>query len=752
MSNQNSAEPTSKGANGAESSEKIPDAESIQRPENSFRDVLVPAITIVGSLILVLAAVQYIDPNCRSNGYFALSFAVLFGAAGVLFGGKIGVLLNGPLIHGVGGGIKAVGGIGAAIAGWLIASVSLPTCSSWSSQITIDQIPMAQPRSREDSPKHFVTVAVVPAKASESDPSRPPDVVFSQDNDNRGILQFRIAKTGNKIVFRLFRREEERNPGLPEVDSKSAHVIYSFLGSCQFTIEPSGATELPESATIFTTKSSKISLQFREGYFETLKEKNGLSQQGAILDKCVEGYFTDASGHAKAERVFENPLNFKIEKKVFGDEQIVLSFAKRVTKPQDLQNPVVLNEATVKSAKDESTVSSAGKTEVVGIPGSTPNPAQKAPSQEDQSAAPQPNDPLQQKSACVKDDIRKSQILTYLAGSDLDQTQRFDLYKNWDQVACLALAVLENTGRKFTSRNQGRALRLLASTIINNSADVNSTYWQPSSTKRDFSQSLPKYLDGKYIQLIVSLVGSDDDYVRAEAVRFVKLVPNNQLEAQFQEKLKRVNELKTNSEREFFAIGANALYYNRIVEWLNIPDAAKAGMRSVATSEVAKDFAAGQTWMRDELFNARSAKPFLAMLLYARAIVEREMTLRDDRGRASFGQMLSTLRSTSEPYPSRPQHIGQALILSSNLQDGGSQQRAALRSVQTATEFDLVRIMDAKDPFTSKPYALSLAPEVGQSDTQIVAADNARLLLQTADWYLVNGRGKIGWIRAATKS
>jgi hypothetical protein len=209
-----------------------------------------------------------------------------------------------------------------------------------------------------------------------------------------------------------------------------------------------------------------------------------------------------------------------------------------------------------------------------------------------------------------------------------------------------------------------------------------------------------------------------------------------------------MSELKTNSNRESVAIGANALYYNRIVEWLNVPDAAKTNMRSAAIKDVAKDFAAGQAWVRDDLFSKRSAKPFFAMLLYAKGIVEREMALADDHGKASFTQMLSTLRSTSEPYPSRAQHIGQALILSSSLPEGTSQQRNALRAVQAATAFDLVRTMDGKDPFTNRSYALSPAPDMVQTDTQVSVADNARLLLQSGDWYLVNGKGKIGWIHS----
>jgi hypothetical protein len=87
-------------------------------------------------------------------------------------------------------------------------------------------------------------------------------------------------------------------------------------------------------------------------------------------------------------------------------------------------------------------------------------------------------------------------------------------------------------------------------------------------------------------------------------------------------------------------------------------------------------------------------------------------------------------------------------LFSSTIAEASSAQRSALRAVQSATEFDLVRVMDGKDPFASHPYSLFPVPDAGsgQLDVQVGVADNARLLLQSGDWYLVSGMGKIGWI------
>jgi hypothetical protein len=120
----------------------------------------------------------------------------------------------------------------------------------------------------------------------------------------------------------------------------------------------------------------------------------------------------------------------------------------------------------------------------------------------------------------------------------------------------------------------------------------------------------------------------------------------------------------------------------------------------------------------------------------------------DDHGKASFIQMLDKLRATDEPYPSRQQHIGQALAIA--YVDVAPSLQAILRSVEGSTETDLVRKLDQKPPFTSKSYSLYTGPKSEfpkiPGRFQVSSADSATLLLQAGDWYLVRAKNKIGWV------
>jgi hypothetical protein len=248
-------------------------------------------------------------------------------------------------------------------------------------------------------------------------------------------------------------------------------------------------------------------------------------------------------------------------------------------------------------------------------------------------------------------------------------------------------------------------------------------------------------------------LASDDDLVRAEAVRLIKLVPNDQFETMFQLKLSQMANWKGPPiVRERYAVDANALYYNRIVEWLNVQDDAKAAQKSSAQSQIKKDYASGEQWMRDDFFVGRSSKPFRAMLLYAKGIVEHEMAISDDFGKASFAKMIATLEATGEPYPSRSLHIAQALILSSDVPNGSATQRALIKSIQGSSDVDVGRTLDEAN-FGSIPYQIYLAPESSLSTpVHVQAADGARLLLQKGEWFLVAAKGKAGWIHYVAKS
>jgi hypothetical protein len=205
--------------------------------------------------------------------------------------------------------------------------------------------------------------------------------------------------------------------------------------------------------------------------------------------------------------------------------------------------------------------------------------------------------------------------------------------------------------------------------------------------------------------------------------------------------------------RERYAIAADALYYNRIVEWLNVPDGDKPGQKGRAQTQVGKDFASGGQWTRDDFLVRRSSKPFLAMLLYARGIVEREVATTDDFGRATFAKMIAALQESGEPYPSRALHIAQGLLFSSDVQHDSAEEKALLKTINDAVEVDAGRVLD-EGGFGTGPYPLFTAPaperQIGAA--HVLASDKARLLLQSGDWFLVAAKGKIGWIRGAARS
>lgn len=111
-------------------------------------------------------------------------------------------------------------------------------------------------------------------------------------------------------------------------------------------------------------------------------------------------------------------------------------------------------------------------------------------------------------------------------------------------------------------------------------------------------------------------------------------------------------------------------------------------MRSDAQVSVAKDSSSGRLWTSDVNFVSTGSKPYEATLRYSEGIVEKELNI-GDVGRIAFAQMLDLLRSSGDPYPLRPLHIGQALILATYTPN----QPALLKSVQSASEFDLVTNM-----------------------------------------------------------
>jgi len=90
------------------------------------------------------------------------------------------------------------------------------------------------------------------------------------------------------------------------------------------------------------------------------------------------------------------------------------------------------------------------------------------------------------------------------------------------------------------------------------------------------------------------------------------------------------------------------------------------------------------------------------------------------------------------------------LILSSNLTEDAKQKN--LRLIKDASDVDIGRFLD-ENSFPGN-YQIFVAPDSAalKRPGSVRAADKARMLLQSNDWYLISAKGKIGWINAGARS
>jgi hypothetical protein len=331
------------------------------------------------------------------------------------------------------------------------------------------------------------------------------------------------------------------------------------------------------------------------------------------------------------------------------------------------------------------------------------------------------------------------------------KTRQVQIYPNWPAINCYVLPIATGSNPNVRPPLQSRALKLLINAIINNSLiPGDQYYWQSDGpNRRDFSKQLP-YVQDPDIQRIFELIPSDEALVRAEALRFVKLLPVDALEHLFKQKLQRLKAAPSEKREpiartERFAVAAISLYYNRIVEWLD------GNADATTRGSIGADFTAGLEWAADGYFNGRSAKPYEATLLYAKGIVEREQKLADDAGsllhKATFAKMLSRLKQTEDSYPLRPAHIAQALAFVAPLPDAALTD--VLKQIQQADQLTPAMALDDNSPFAGKTVMMYAGPKKDQSVALGISAstkDSGNILLRLGDWYFVRGNGKIGWI------
>ena len=336
--------------------------------------------------------------------------------------------------------------------------------------------------------------------------------------------------------------------------------------------------------------------------------------------------------------------------------------------------------------------------------------------------------------------VSQTLIDQYLGGNDLDRPQRQRLYNEWKDIRCYVLArAFPKPGAKVVSLEQSRAIRLYLNVIVNTGGAQGATAsWQPGVIKRDFDKPLPSVVNEADLKKIFDLVGSDDDLVRAEAIRFVRNLPVDFFERSFKEKRARLNESPVKL-RERYAIGASFFHYNRIVEWLYAKaETDKAGIRQSINAE----WNSSRAWMQDSLFE-KSAKPYEAILFYAKGIVERERKLTEDQGRASFAAMLTALRAIGEGYPFNHLHVAQALAIV----EGEASTEVILRQIGTSDYYQAATSVESESALTASAYTLYAGPGKNfPSKSDFRPQNGGHLLLRQGGWHLVLAKDRIGWI------
>jgi hypothetical protein len=684
---------------------------------NPVRDVLFPIFLVVIFTLIVGILASLSSIGCNNYMMLILSYSLLFGAGGMILGGALRV--QGQFKpFGIPWTVDAAGGIAAALLAGLVAYSLKPACQ-FDSKIRITNLPLREPET--DSPvTTFVTV--------ETDSN-----VIIQRGTNKGTLNLNFDDSEPfTVTLRAYKQEGQG---------------YKFLASCevQFDSRAELAEETKDDTTVYWLREdSPLSFSFDAGYFKLLADSSHNSAVDNIQNTCLKGSFR-STGASLEPATIVTPVHLVHEKIAqVGPRRASLSvFFTKKKLPEPPNSKAALKEvAQTGTSPTNEVLTPPGTGSPVSSDGTA---AVKGASQPIKAIA------VVAPTGCLDDAATRALVDSFLNGDDLDQdTRRDKIYRNWPEINCYVLPIAVRSDPAVSSLQHSRALKLLINAIINNSTIKDAPlYWQPNGENlRDFKMPLP-YIGSEDIQRIFGLIPSDDALIRAEALRFVKLLPVDELERLFRQKLHSLKTMPpdlrgSNEAIDRFAVAGVSLYYNRIVEWLD------GSADQTIRNAIDTDFAAGMDWAVDSLFNGRSAKPYEATLLYARGIVEREQKLADESGplyQATFAKMLVRLKQTEDTYPSRQLHIAQALAFA-NIPDPAL--KGVLKQIQSADQLTPPVALDDSSPFNRATPAMYAGPSEDPSTTvgtNAATRDGENLLLRLGDWYFVRGAGKIGWIK-----
>jgi len=688
----------------------------IARNETPIKDVVVPIVALLSALLFCAGLSKYLVLDCKNYFIVWLAYPLVFGAAGVVFGGAI--RLQGKLtLFGIPWTADVLGGVAAALLGFgIVSSVHLPPCTSdLNHELEITDLPLTQPDPDQGGrPTHFVTV--------EPEPNL--DVQILPNANNKRTLK--IAFKGNYLSRLIFRAYQLKGSE------------YEYLTSCQ--IEFTDDT-ISENSTVHRLQSSQqLTLAFNAEYFSLLK--NDIDKNRNL---CLKGRFDADNTNNFIFGPAITPLRFQVnqkESRLFrADEKGELALIFTTERPEAVADPT---EAAKRAAKDDATIAGEVLTSS-GTGAVSPAVTVKLDSAPTKVTTKADLNPMPLASGCLvgADDVREL-VDRFLLGDDLDKDTRRQIYGKWPSINCYVLPLAVDPSVKVSGQVRSRAIKLLTNAIANNSTQADRQYWQPNGAKkRNFALNLP-FVQGTDLERIFAQIEMDDDLVRGQAIQFIKTFPIDAFDKLFRSKLTALTGSQSaipKPQVERYAVAASGIYYNRVTDWLN-------GVINVdqvaAQKSISADFDQSQKWTNETFLHNR-AKAYAAMEYYARGIVERELQL-GDRGVNDFTAMLTLLKQTNEAYPSRSIHIAQALGIVS----GGSDVAVSdiLRQIQSADDLGAASSFDDSTPFAGRSFALYAGPRQNypKLGPAVETKEGGSLLLQTGNSYLLRTSNKIGWI------
>jgi hypothetical protein len=689
---------------------------------------LVAAIVGLVVLLIVVLALSSVIQIVGCDNYLAvkLIYPILFGAVGVVLGGQI--KLDGKLeIFNVPWAGHLTGGIAAALLGFAITVAAAPTCDARHKlSLAVLNWPI---RDSHQSRHYYTTVEIdegvrVDVDNVSSAGSRY-DFVFGLPDKNKIQLTFRVFK------------QDGRN--------------YTEMQSCTLAIRKLPLPDADKNKTIYKLSSgkTKLEVQYDDAFFGRLESPPSVPTDKDSACLIGRGNAKDRTGPVS----IVSPIYLVDQPSALGplgrsgrydmfvvlntptDESAIARVEERelpadTTVPAPTQNPAP---ALPPAAKPQPAPAPPPPAQATSTERPQPAPAPSAQSSAPPAPppAPVPVRRTETPAPCTIADSVKKEVDDFVGGtSDLDPKTRRDIYGNWLAGAhCYVWPMIANDST--VAAVQARALRLLNFALKN----VDESWQLTSNIRRDFSRD-PKPLMRVDFQRIFELAQADDDGVRAEAAGIIRYYPVNSFERLFDEAQLNVLPAK---RKERLAVAATYMYYNRITENLTGPVDKPAVKASVA-----KEFDRAQKWTADSLFTGKTGKPFKAMLLYGRAAVERWAL--EDTQTKNFAAMLDVLRTTSEAYPLRYHHIGQALAI---VQAPEQNRQKLLEDLKKIDDYPASTHLGSDTSFKAARYDLYAGPDekYGKINDRLEDKTGARMLLHSGDWVLIHATQRIGWIR-----